>query len=148
MTEPVRAVTYSKRAPLANISGNLPVQVRQSNRLHVVASAENPVDVKKSGLDLIEGCKLLNSEVSVQPDTVDSSATELKTKVIKRVLPNAVEILSASAEEVEGEEKRSKRVPKQRVPFNVPRVKKKLTLAAHVTKYGPTHDIELSTRTE
>jgi hypothetical protein len=144
MPEPVVAVTYGKRAPLANISGNLPVQVRQSNRLHVVASAENPVDIKQSGPNLKEGCKLLNSEVSIQPDEVDSSATELKTKVIKRLHPTAVKILSESAEEEVGDEIRSKRVPKQRVPFNVPRVKKKLTLAAQVTKYGPTHDIVLS----
>jgi hypothetical protein len=147
MTEPVLAVTYSKRAPLGNISGNLPVKVRQSNRLHVVASAENPVDIRKSGPDLKERCNLLNSEVSIQPDAVDSSSTELKTKVNKRVHPNAVELLSASAEGGEiCKEIRSKRVPKQRVPFNVPRVKKKLTLAAHVTKYGPTHDIVLSNR--
>lgn len=146
MTEPVIAVTYSKRAPLANISANLPVQLRQSNRSHVVASAENPVDIKHPGPNIKEGCKLLNSEVSIQPDAVDSSATELKTKVINRVHPNAREILPASAEEEVGDEIRSKRVPKQRVPFNVPRVKKKLTLAAHVTKYGPTHDIVLSNR--
>ena len=82
MTEPVPviAVTYSKRAPLGNISSNLPVQVRQSNRLHVVASAENPLDKKQSEPKSIEECKSSNIEVRV-----DASTTVLKAIGIEEV---------------------------------------------------------------
>ena len=140
---PVTAATYSKRVPLASISGNLPVQVRQSNRLHVVASAENPSDSKQSGSNSGEGYKSFNIEGRIQPGAVDINTTEQESKSNKRVNPCPVEMPSTIPEKEETEEKRIKRVPKQRVPFNVPRVKKKLTLAEHIKKYGPTHDIEL-----
>lgn len=144
---PVIAATYSKRAPLACISGNLPVQVRQSNRLHVVASAENPSDLKQSG-SKSEGYKSFNIEGRIQPGAVDINTTELESKSNKRVNPCPVEMPSTILEKEETDEKRIKRVPKQRVPFNVPRVKKKLTLAEHIKKYGPTHDIELCAGTK
>lgn len=145
---PVIAATYSKRAPLACISGNLPAQVRQSNRLHVAASSENPSDLKQSGSKSEEGYKSFNIEGSIQPGAVDVNTTELESKLNKRVNPCPVEMPSAALEKEETDEKMIKRVPKLRVPFNVPRVKKKLTLAEHIKKYGPTHDIELCTGTK
>ena len=144
---PVIAATYSKRAPLACISGNLPVQVRQSNRLHVVASAENPSDLKQSGPKSEEGFKSFNVEGRYQPGAVDST-TDLESKSNKRVSPCPAEMPLTILEKEETDEIRIKRVPKLRVPFNVPRVKKKLTLAEHIKKYGPTHDIELCAGTK
>jgi hypothetical protein len=132
--------TYSKRTPLSDLSNKISLPARASTRLRGVHSEENPKDHRSTGTTVINDDSnhqdtikvILPSSCSV--DTEINATSEIKIELLKDPL-NAV-----ATDYIQP--KRSQRTIKPRIPLNISRPKKKVTLAMHIRKYGSTHDIE------
>jgi hypothetical protein len=136
--------TYSKRTPLSDLSNKISLPARASTRLREAHSAENPKDHHQSaGTTIIydDGHQQDNIKVilpsSSSVDNVISDAiaiSEIKTVLLQ----DSLNVVATD----HLQPKRSQRTITPRVPLNISRPKKKVTLAMHIRKFGSTHDIE------
>lgn len=137
-----KTATYSKRTPLSDVSNKISHPARASTRLRGPHSAENPTDQKSSGTHIYDDSQQQDSLKAILPLS-GPVVTEMSDVIA------TPDILSGSSKDPWNTvatdhpiAKRSQRTIKPRVPLNISRTKKKVTLAMHIRKYGSTHDIE------
>lgn len=137
-----KAATYSKRTPLSDLSNSSSLPARVSTRLLGVHSAENPTDHKSTGTkDVhIDSHQQQNTAILPVPDSADTVISDVITtsEIVDKKSKDPLKCMNVD----NLPPKRSQRTIKPRVPVNISRTKKKVTLANHVLKYGSTHDIE------
>lgn len=136
------ATTYGKRAPLSDLSTNIPVSVRQSKRVNFAQGLENPAtnNLIATSSSYEDECKSLNVKVEVSVNEM-AALNNVPIMIGEPMVESSGKTQSGLKIE-DSAPKRSQRIPTPRVPLNIPRQKKKMTLAAHIRKYAATHIIE------
>ena len=135
-----------KRAPLSDLSSNIPAPTRQSTRRNGSSSAENTENVQPAAVKvLVEKVPLIVMPTDLVAKLDVGEVSVLTISIKGSAVKNSHELapIRVSVGISESPKKRPKRVPKPAAPLNAVRATKApSTLAMHVKKYGSTHDIE------